>query len=242
MSILTEIQINEGYFHGVAGFPPLNSTDDRTNFAIEVKDYKGQEQLCIACTQLENHGYSGREKKRVLAEWLDFLRTNKKMFKALHFCSRVPQALFDAACCQEDLEELRFKWGGYTDLSALENLQKLKYLYIGSGAGVRDITTLGRIKTLIVLYVENFKRIEDYSPLITLNKLEQLIISGPILANTPVKDYEFLREMKNLVSVWFPNVTVRRKYSLEELTALRSALSNLTFIYGSHLHCGRTAV
>ena len=235
MSALTEAQIRNGYFHGVGGFPPLNETDDRTNYAREVKDYSGQERLCIVCTQLDNYGYSEREKKRVLAEWIDFLRTDTKAFKALHFNSRVSQALFDAVCSQKYLEELRFKWGAYSNLSALENLQKLKYLYIGSGSCVRDITVLGKLKNLIVLYVENFKQIEDYSPLITLDRLEQLIISGPVLGLTPIEDYEFLRNMRCLLSAWFPNTTMRRKYTPNELADLRATLPKLTFIHDSGL-------
>lgn len=222
MAILTEDQINNLYFKEIGGFPPKKS-------CIELKDYQGENKLSIFCTQL-NYTYSEREKKRILAEWIDFLRTNTKAFKALHFNSRVPQKLFDAACCQEDLEELRFKWGAYEDLSELIKLDKLKYLYIGSGASVQDITCLGSLDNLIVLHVENFKKIEDYSPLISLNKLEQLVISGPILGNTPIKDLDFLYKMQNLVSLWLPNTALRRKYSKEEWERLRLALPNLHFI------------
>lgn len=222
MAILTEDQIKNPYFREIGGFPPKKST-------IELKDYQGEKELSIFCTQLD-YSYNEREKKRILAEWIDFLRTNTKAFKALHFNSRVPQKLFDAACCQEDLEELRFKWGAYEDLSELKKVDKLKYLYIGSGASVRDITCLGSLNNLIVLQIENFKKIEDYSPLISLNKLEQLVISGPILGNTPIKDLDFLYKMQNLVSLWLPNTTLRRKYSKEERENLRSALPNLHII------------
>lgn len=223
MTLLNEKQIKEMYFQDIGGFPP-------NKHVKEVKDYKGEEYCCIACTQLD-HLYSERDAKRILNEWIDFLRTNTKTFKALHFNTRVSQKLFDAACCQENLEELRFKWGAYTDLSALENLKQLKYLYIGSGAGVRDITSLGKLENLIVLHVENFKRIEDYSVFINLRKLEQLIISGPILGRTPIKDLEFLREMKNLVSVGLPNTTIKKKYTLEELEDLRRCLFKVHLIY-----------
>lgn len=222
MGILTEKQIKDLYFREIGGFPPKKSI-------IEVKDYQGEEQLSIWCTQIDYH-YSEREKKQILAEWIDFLSTNTKAFKALHFNSRVPQRLFDAACHQENLEELRFKWGPYEDLSALERLIKLKFLYIGSGASVRDITCLGNLKNLIVLHIENFKRIEDYSPLVTLNNLEQLVISGSILGNTPIKDFEFLREMQSLVSLWAPNTTLRKKYTNEEFENLQRALPNLHFV------------
>ncbi len=212
MAVLTEEQIKRIYFNSIGGFPPAK-------IIKEVKDYKGETHLCVACTQLDYH-YSEFDKKRILAEWIDFLRINTKTLKALHFNSRVSQTLFDAACCQENLEELRFKWGAYSDLSALESLKNLKFLYIGSGAGVQDITSLGNLKNLIVLYIENFKRIEDYSPIAALDKLEQLIISGPLYGNTPIKDFEFLREMQSLVSIRFPNTTIRRKYTSEELDSI----------------------
>jgi len=64
-----------------------------------------------------------------------------------------------------------------------------------------------------------------------LDKLEQLIIAGPILGRTPIKDLEFLREMPNLLSIWFPDTTIRRKYTTEEFLNLRKALPKLTFIY-----------
>ncbi|ROR29222.1 hypothetical protein EDD66_103158 [Mobilisporobacter senegalensis] len=219
MAVLTEEQIKGRYFKEIGGFPP-------DKIVTEVKDYKGEANLCVACTQLDYH-YSERDKKRILAEWIDFFRTYTKALKALHFNSRVPQKLFDAACCQENLEELRFKWGAYSDLSALEDLTKLKFLYIGSGVGVRDITSLGKLKNLIVLYIENFKDIEDYSPLTALDQLEQLVISGPILGNTPIKDLEFLREMKSLLSIWIPNTTIMKKYTYKELANLRISLPNL---------------
>ena len=220
MSVLTRKQLKDGYFDIIGGFPASDMRREKRNYAQQVKDYNGQDKLCISCTQLDHLGLSVREKKYILSEWIEFLQTNTKKFKALHFNSSVPQALFDAACCQEDLEELRFKWGTYTDLSALKNLKKLKFLYIGSGASVNDISILGNLKSLIVLNIENFKRIEDYSPLMTLNQLEQLVISGPILGTTPVKDLEFLREMKSLASVWLPNTKIKRQYTSDELKSL----------------------
>lgn len=224
MMFLTEKQITNGYFDDIGGFLGKK-------IIKKVSDYDGGDHLCIACTQLDYQGYSKSEQKRILNEWIEFLQTNTKLFRALHFNSHVPQELFNAACCQENLEELRFKWGSYSDLSALENLPKLKFLYLGSASSIRDITPLGNMKNLIVLYIENFKKIEDYSPLTKLDKLEQLIISGPTLGKTPIKDLGFLREFKSLVSVWLPNTTIRRKYTTDEIKDLRSDLHNLHFMY-----------
>jgi len=229
MPVFSETQVEELYFDVIGGFPPAK-------ILKELKEYRGEERICVACTQIDTSNLfkdnpyanlSRRELKNILDEWIDFLRTNTKALKALHFNSRVPQALFDAACRQENLVELRFKWGAYPDLSALENLRKLQFLYLGPGAGVADITTLGKLKSLVVLEMTGFKKIEDYSPLITLDNLEQLVISGGTLQYTPLKDLEFLREMPNLRSIALGGISYRRKYSPREIADLRAALPNL---------------
>lgn len=230
MATLNEKQIRQEYFGEIGGF--LGS-----KIIHELREYKGEEQLCIACTQLSGEEekvifpdiktYSESEKKKILKEWIDFFNTETKMLKKLHFNSKVPQPLFDAACCQKNLKELRFKWGSYSELSSLENLENLEYLYIGQGTSVKDITVLGKLKSLIVLHIEGFKQIEDYSSLTSLESLEQLVISRPILAYTPIKDLEFLRAMPNLRSISIKNVVIRKEYTSETLEALSSDLPNL---------------
>ena len=239
MPVLTKEQLSNGYnmapdsFLNKAVGQIQSGERDLPYRAEQVKDYKVQDELWLVCTQLS---LTQREQKRIVNEWVEFLQTNTKTIKLLYFRSRVPQVLLDAACCQENLEELHIKWGGYKDLSALRklsNAKQLKHLYIGSGAGVEDLSPLTEMKNLTSLYIVNFKKIEDYSPLAALQNLEQLIISGPILGQAPIKDYEFLRKMPNLLSVWFPNISVRKKYTSEELASLRAALPNLTFVYDS---------
>lgn len=143
------------------------------------------------CTQLDYLGFSEREKKRILLEWIDFLRANTKALKALYLPSRVPQKLFDAACCQENLETLTCKWGAYKDLSAIKNLKNLKYLYLGSCPSVADITPLCSQSDLVVLHIENFQKTEDYSPLAALQNLEQLIIGGSVWGRIYMTDLKF---------------------------------------------------
>lgn len=234
MPILSEEQIKEPYFNVIGGFRGEKKLH-------ELSEYQGGERACIACTQLPSGSimsfsdvryYSEREKRKILKEWIEFLTANPKTFRVLHFNSHVPQTLFNAACCQENLEELRFKWGGYRDISALEKLPKLQYLYLGQCAGVTSIEPLTRLKNLVVLHVVGFKRIEDYSSLVALDKLEQLVISGPTLQRTPVKDLEFLRQMPNLRSIWIPNVRLLKKYTAEELADLKAAVPNLHDING----------
>lgn len=185
MGVLTDKQLQNGYFADIGGFPPAKSIHT-------VAEYDGSEQCCISCTQLQGR-YTDSEGKRILEDWIYFLKDNPAAFRALHFNSHVPQALFDAICCQENLTELRLKRGNYSNLTGLTNLKHLQYLYLGSCPGVKDLTPITQCQELVVLYIENFKQITDYSILQKLNRLEQLVISGPILADVPVADVDFVR-------------------------------------------------
>ena len=80
----------------------------------------------------------------------------------------MPQELFDAVCSQKNLKKLHIKWGVYDDLSKIENLQKLEYLSIGSGASVKSIEPITYLKKLGAVSVENFQKIDDYSPFANL--------------------------------------------------------------------------
>lgn len=224
MTILTPAELQNGYFKDIGGFPPAKVI--RT-----VAEYDGSERCSINCTQLQDR-FSERECRQILGDWIDFLRTNTTAFSALHFNSHVPQALFDAACAQTNLTELRCKWGSYADLSALTELKKLQYLYLGVCPSVRDLTPITQLDDLIVLYVENFKHIEDYSPLTSLEKLEQLVISGPVLGGTPIKDLDFIPEMHSLASIWLPNTTIRKQYSVEEREKLHARAPHLQGMHG----------
>ena len=222
MGVLTDKQLQYGYFMDIGGFPPAK-------IIHTVAEYDGSEECCIACTQLQGR-YSDLESRKILKDWICFLQANTNAFYALHFNSRIPQALFDAICCQERLTELRLKCCSLTDLSNLTNMKHLQYLYLGSCPGVQDLTPVTQCKELVALHIENSKRITDYSPLQNLNKLEQLVIAGPILSDLAIADIDFLRKMPNLVSVWFPNVRFIKRYTDEERKELRS--TNIQGIYG----------
>ncbi|MBR2310570.1 MAG: hypothetical protein IKA47_08580 [Oscillospiraceae bacterium] len=214
MGVLTDKQLQDGYFADIGGFPSAK-------IIHTVAEYDGSEQCCISCTQLQGR-YTDSEGKRILEDWIYFLKDNPAAFRALHFNSYVPQALFDAICCQENLTELRLKRGNYSNFTGLTNLKYLQYLYLGSCPGVKDLTPITECRELVVLYIENFKQITDYSILQKLNRLEQLVISGPILADVPVADIDFIRNMPNLASVWFPNVRMIKRYSDDERENLRA--------------------
>ena len=141
-----------------------------------------------------------KDAKRILNDWCDFLSNNPNAFEKLILPTKVPQELFDAVCHQTNLKRLEIKWGGYKDLSNIENLTKLEFLDIGSGASVESIEPILKLKKLKAVQVENFQNITDYSGFAKLENLESLFIDGDRTSprNIKVESIEFLREMPQL--------------------------------------------
>ena len=107
--------------------------------------------------------------------------------------------------------------GQHADLSGLRNCSRLEYLYLGPGASVQSLSSIPEMESLRVLYLENFRKISDYSPLNRLADLEQLVISGPELGNITIGSMDFVCRMPNLRSIWLPNVTLRHTLAEREL-------------------------
>ena len=222
--LLTEEQIKIGYFN--YGLSHNNNLDPHYNTVItEVSEWNGNEYVCIGCTQLyppgcpgnPKKGYTVPEQKHVLSEWVEFMRTNTKAFRGVHFCTSLPQALLEAVCCQENLETLRIKWGTFTDWSCLENLKNLKYFTSnGFRAKVSDVRPFGKLKELVVLDLVDYKKIRDLTPLENLPNLEELVFAGFSCA---IKDLEFLCHLPKLKALGLSAKLVKA-YTLQELDAL----------------------
>ncbi len=194
---LTERQIEYGFNYY---FPE----EDTAKSVVELSEYSGEKELTINCTQLgywlEENGKKQKDAKRIINEWCDFLTNNPNAFEKLSFGTRVPQELFDAVCCQKNLTDLYLKWGAYKDLSKIENLSKLEFLHIGSGASVESIKPLFTLTNLVAIAIENFQKITDYSGFAQMNNLQSLSIDGDTNSpkNIKMKSLEFLRKMPQL--------------------------------------------
>lgn len=211
MEKLTQIQIEKGLEHWFIKEGPDKSV-------VELAEYSGEKELTINCTQLDGYPHdskyeSAKEKKRVLSEWCKFLSENPHAFTELRFGTRMPQELFNAVCEQKDLKRLSIKWGVYPDISAVTKLQELEYLHIGSGAGVLSVEPLAELKNLVMLSVENFQKINDYSALVALDNLEMLTISGDVWSPKyiHIDSLDFLCEMKQLRSFSLEVARVKSK-------------------------------
>jgi Leucine-rich repeat (LRR) protein len=178
--------------------------NDKIKSVVEVAEYDGEEKLTINCTQLGDsftpHYKTQKDKKRVVLEWCEFLHQNPMAFTELHFCTRMPQELFDAVCSQKQLKQLDIKWGGYKDITAIENLTNIELLHIGSGSSVESIKPISKLKNIVALSVENFQKIANYDDFADLTTLESLSIVGDRMAPKFIKidNIDFVKKMSQL--------------------------------------------
>ena len=242
--LLTGEQIEQGYFNYALSHNDNLNPHVNTSLT-EINEWDGREYVCIGCTQLnppetklifkDLKGYTNREQKRILAEWVYFLSTNTTVLRGVHFRTSLPQVLLEAVCCQEELETLRIKWGNFSDWSCLENLKKLKYFSSdGYRAKVDNISSFGKLQELVVLDLVGYKKVRDLSPLADLKNLEQLRFS----AECTIKDLEFLRQMPKLRDLRI-SVKLEKEYTPDELDSLIMSLPNLrdSFDFFQKLKC-----
>jgi Leucine-rich repeat (LRR) protein len=211
--VLSGPQIENGFWlhDPVQSFPPTRITYP--------DDYDGASRLNLVCTQLDVSGYRQR---KLVENWAKILPT----FSNVHFLwlsSRVNQSLFEAACAMPSLEGLYIDWSGVKDIGSLLNLNNLKYLHIGSSTQVQDIECLRGMDRLVVLEIENFKKISQLEAIGDLTQLEGLAIEGSIWATQTVESLKPLARLRNLKYLFLSNLRSEDS-SLEPLCDLDSLI------------------
>lgn len=146
-----------------------------TSVVQNVEDYQPSEVLLLAITQLE--GLRSGEQKRLVGRWCALLPTLKDV-KHLEFCSRVTQEMFDAACSMPNLEYLALKWSAITHIHKLPAARKLRHLRIGASPKLEEIEELAEMRNLVGLHLQQFNKIDDFTPISGLTQLEGLGIDG----------------------------------------------------------------
>jgi hypothetical protein len=215
---LSNRQIKRGfwYFRPLWRFPPENIT--------RIDEYRGGAKLSIACTQLN---VSSNDQKNIVRQWCVRLPELSKV-KYLWFNSRVNQELFDAACEMPGLEGLYIKWSGIKSIDSLRLCSSLKYLHIGSSAQVENADILSEMTKLIVLELEDIKKMQDLSPIRQLNRLEGLAVEGSMQATHVVDSLEPIAELTGLKYLFLTNLktkddTLLPLQSLNTLVNLQTA-------------------
>lgn len=161
------------------------------------------------------------EKKKVMQAWVKKLPTLQHL-KRLNLWTHVNQAVFDAACALPNLEVLRIKWGNVQDISAIAQLRKLRALYFGSATRVKSIAPLGELPALEILLLENFKSIDDFTPLTALRSLRDLSVTGSMWSRQAIGSLAPFAEMTWLESLALDTSSVQSLKPLSRLTGLQS--------------------
>jgi hypothetical protein len=165
----------------------------------KIEEYKGEEYLMLACTQLDNH--TAAEQSKVVNQWCDIFTSQQLPVKIIWFNSRVSQKIVDAVCHQQNLEGLWIKWGVYPDISKLDKLQQLKYLHLGGGSSIEDISSVAALQQLKNFESSHLYKINDYSFLGKMKNITDLTIEGDpysSMKHVLLDSLQFLEEMPQL--------------------------------------------
>lgn len=145
-------------------------------------------------------GTSLKRRKEIDEQWKEKL-PQLSHIKRLNLRCKVDQDYFNVICKMKNLEVLNIWSSTVTDIGSIKKLTKLK-----------------------ALYLSNFSRLEDVSPLIELKSLESL----SILASFKVANYELIGKMKWLKSLELGGDTFAPKnlilHSLEPFTNLNELI------------------
>ena len=169
--------------------------------------YAGQPVVAVAATQLDDKGLNASERRRVLAEWIEFFRTARTTIAELQLVSRVPQELLDSVAGQPQLTALWVKWGPYRDITAVGELEQLTTLRLAGATGLERLDPLLALPRLSMLAVSEAHRLGGVSVLGDLTGLTSLVFGNEHLGSDKsvvVPDLEWVRTLGQLRSLSLP--------------------------------------
>jgi hypothetical protein len=179
------------------GFWNLASAKElNTRIIREVSEYKSEQIIAIACTQLSIS--DEKEKKRILNEWIKAIPNIPANY--IHFVCHVPQKLLDAISDNKQIKGLAIKWTNAKSIGSLEKLLNLEDLRLGAASRVGDIVPISKLTKLKILFLENLMQVKNYSPISSLPELEHLSIQGGWDSRPTIESLEMLSSLKHLRS------------------------------------------
>jgi hypothetical protein len=208
---LTEEQIKRGfwYYDPRREFPPECVT--------RLDEHKGGERLNIACTQLPVHA---SEQRAIVKQWCEAL-PNLTAVRYLWFSSRVSQEMFEAVSRMSALEGLYIKWSGIKTMASITSLTNLKAFHLGTSGSLENIDALSKMSDLLILELENLKKIRKLDPIATLTQLQGLKVEGSMETTQVVDTLAPLSQLTGLRYLFLANLKTRDK-TLRPLTSLRA--------------------
>jgi hypothetical protein len=96
------------------------------------------------------------------------------------------------------LKRLRVTFFRATDIAFIGDLVNLEELILEYVSGFSDLTPLRKLTKLKSLHVENLRRVSNFDGLRGLDRLRYLYIGGTLDWNQPIENFEFLKGLPNL--------------------------------------------
>jgi len=169
--------------------------------------YGGEMVLGVTATQLATPGTTPAQRRRILAEWIEFLSSAETNIRELQFHSRVPQELLDAVAGQPQLEALLVKWGPYRNVDAVGSLRKLTTLRLGGATALETLAPLRALPDLVTLAVSQGHKVSDVDALSEFTGLTRLMFGNDHPGddrNLVLADFEWARPLRELRSLAIP--------------------------------------
>jgi len=97
-----------------------------------------------------------------------------------------------------NIKRLRVTFFRATDIEFIGDLPNLEELILEYVSGFTDLTPLIKLTKLKSLHFENIRRVSNFDGLKGLNSLKYLHIDGTLDWNQPIENFEFLSGLQNL--------------------------------------------
>jgi hypothetical protein len=209
---------------------------------VEVEEYTGQEMLSIAFARVDD---TPSKRKKRLKNWCQALPGLKIRMLELHAGH---QDLIESVAQIKGLEAFNTGWGRLQTIEPITHCESLKSLEIESCPSLKGLSSLPRLRKLIMLSIVNVREAQDLSFVSSMLSLNDLSICGSLWTDQKVNDLWPLVKLKDLqvLKLYSTRVLHDRllplhqlkklvrlecpfNYSFEEFKALRDAIPTLKY-------------
>jgi len=97
-----------------------------------------------------------------------------------------------------NIKRLRVTFFRASDIEFIGDLENLEELILEYVSGFSDLSPLRKLTKLKSLHFENLRRVSNFDGLKGMNSLRYLHIDGTLDWNQPIDNFEFLKELPNL--------------------------------------------
>lgn len=103
-----------------------------------------------------------------------------------------------AICKLTNIKRLRITFFRATDIDFISNLNNLEELILEYVSGFTDLTPLSKLTKLKSLHFENLRKVSNFDGLKGIDSLRYLHIDGTLDWNQPIENFEFLKGLPSL--------------------------------------------